>query len=370
MRKNIILTSGAVFFILTLFSMKSTSNIYYKYLNKKYSKGVFNGTAVIIKNDSILYSGAFGQASESSTDKLSINSVFRLGSVSKQFTAMAIMKLYEQGLLNYDQKVSSYIKGFPYKDLSVRHLLNHTSGLPDYMKLTDKYYLPHLKWNDPKKIIKNNDVVVDLLIKQRPEVLFEAGEKYKYSNTGYILLATIVERISGSSFSSFLDNNIFIPLKMDDSSVYKYVLGKDSLFPNRVFSFYINKEGQKIQNDFHYLNGVYGDGGIYSSASDLIKWDKALYSEKIIKQATLKEAFSGAVLNNGKLTDYGFGWKITEWSEKKKVVEHTGGWVGFSNIISRDIENKTLIILLTNNSISGKKYLDPIMKYLKKEIDR
>jgi CubicO group peptidase (beta-lactamase class C family) len=369
MIKKLLLVTSFLLAIITLSSMKNDANIFHNYLQKKHNKGVFNGTAVIIKNDSVLFKGAFGLASKNKEDTLSINSVFRLGSVSKQFTAMAIMLLQEKKLLEYDQTVSSIIPGFPYKKITVRHLLNHTSGLADYMALCDQGYLPSLEWNDPKRLIENNNVVIELLIKNQPKILFEAGNKYQYSNTGYILLASIVEKISNDSFEKFLSKNIFIPLRMDASSVYKYVLGKDPLLPNRVYSFYTDKKGNKLGNDFHYLNGVYGDGGIYSNIPDLIKWDKALYTEKLVKQSTLNEAFIGGKLNNGKQTDYGFGWKIIEWSQQKKVVEHTGGWVGFSNIISRDIENKTLIILLTNNTKSGRKYLTPIMKCLKKKVD-
>ena len=331
----------------------STTNVFHEYLKEETKNGRFNGTVMIVKNDSIIHKGAYGSNFPNS-DTLKINSEFRIASVSKSFTAMAIMILVERDSLSYNQKVIDFIPNFPYKEVTIKHMLNHTSGLPDYMILLFEKYKPELEWWDKKRLIPNQQPIIDLLIKHKPEPFFEPGKKFKYSNTGYVVLADIVQRISGNTFAQFLNENIFLPLNMNSTSVYKYIADIDTAMPNRVYGYGLDKKGNKQWNDYNFLNGAFGDGGIYSTVEDLLKWDRALYTEKLVKKSTLNEAYTNSVKMHWLVkVKYGYGWEINKWTENEKIVQHTGGWVGFKSFIYRDLTNKNTVIFLTNNNLAN-----------------
>lgn len=346
--------------IVLLFSLLSFScqtkkevetNTYEAFLSHLYDRGQFNGNALILEDGEIAFQGAFGIGNINPIDSLTLSSVFRLGSVSKQFTAMAVMILKERGQLSYDQDVRDFIPELPYTGVTVRHLLNHLSGLPDYMEMMDTNWKPELKYDDPERFVSGNIDLIAMFAKMKPAIHFEPGEKWEYSNTGYVLLASIVSRVSGMPFAQFLKEQIFDPAEMTSTVVYQYVPGYDPQMPLRVFGYSTALNGvDREATDIHYLNPVAGDGGIYSTLADLLKWDRILYTEKLISKEGLEEAFTPAVLNNGDTTDYGFGWGIGKTPEGKKVVEHSGGWVGFTTYIYREIEDNNCIIILTNNS--------------------
>ncbi len=250
---------------------------------------------------------------------------------------MCIMMLAEQGKLNYDDNFRKYIPELRYEGITIRHLLWHTSGMPDYVALMDEHW-------DPDKYYVNDDVL-KMMVKHLPEKLFKPGERYEYSNTGYVLLASIIERVSGVSFKEFVQQNIFDRVGMTSSAIP--IGDKDyKEMANRVYGYDIAENGRHDDNDYDHYNG-YGDGGIYSNLIDLFKWNEALYTEKLVKQETLKEAYEPYVLNNGFVGDYGFGWNVRE-IDSNKIVDHSGGWVGFRTHIFRDITNKHCIIILTN----------------------
>ncbi|WP_147296649.1 serine hydrolase domain-containing protein [Flagellimonas nanhaiensis] len=342
------------------------TNKYDTFLSQVYGRGQFNGNALILKDGKIVFQGAYGIGNIAPIDSLKLNSVFRIGSVSKQFTAMGIMILKDKGKLSYDQDIRDFIPELPYEGITIRHLLNHVSGLPDYTGMMNKNWKTELKNNDPQKLVSGNDDLIRMFAQEKPEVYFKPGEKWEYSNTGYVLLATIVSRSSGVSFGQFLKEHIFKPAGMEDTSVYKYIPGSDPQMPMRVYGFRTELNGvDRVSTDYHYLNGVAGDGGIYSTLADLLKWDRILYTERLVSKNTLKEAFDSTVLNNGEIENYGFGWRITQSPNGKKAVYHSGGWVGFSSYIYREIEEDNCIIFLANNST---KYLwgvtDPLINML------
>tara|TARA_R110002049_G_scaffold272291_1_gene449776 strand:+ start:14237 stop:14842 length:606 start_codon:yes stop_codon:yes gene_type:complete len=170
---------------------------------------------------------------------------------------------------------------------------------------------PELDDDNPEKYISGNiDIIIMLEVKE-PEVLFEPKEKWAYSNTGYVLLATIVERASGKPFEEFLRERIFEPVGMQNTNVYSYVTGKDQKMPMCVFGF-TPKDGKFTSNDTHFLNFAKGDGGINSTLEDLWKWDRILYTDKLVSEETIKTIFSPAKLNNCETTDYGYGWFIED----------------------------------------------------------
>ncbi len=319
-----------------------------------------NGTILIAHKGEIVFENIMGYANIEEGTPLRRNSSFRLASVSKQFTAMGIMILKEQGKLNYDDDIRKFLPELPYEGITIRHLLNHTGGLPDYMRLFN------LHWDTDNPIIKRkiafNRDAVELFAKHKPEVLFKPGEKWKYSNTGYVLLGSIIEKASQQPIQEFFQEQIFEPLEMNDSRAFSP--NDDFVLDSRVYGFFYRFDGKGHgANDWHFLNGMVGDGGIYSSARDMLKWEQSLYGERLVKKSTLEEAFTSGKLNDGSETGYGFGWQIGKTPSGDRQLSHAGRWVGFGAFISREPENRVTVILLTNNSINN---MSPVFDGLKK----
>ena len=336
-------------------------NPYEDLISTMYQRGQFNGNVMVIKKGEIVYQGSFGLKNIDPIDTLELVDRFRLASVSKQFTAAAIVQLKEKGKLAYDQDIRDYIPELPYEGITVRHLLNHVSGLPDYEALMFEYWKPGLEYNDVKRFVSGNEDVINMLIEKKPEIDFKPEEKWEYSNTGYLLLATIVAKASGIPFETYVKENIFDRAGMG-SVVYNYKPEMDPDMPERVFGYKTELDGSRTFEDKHFINPVQGDGGIYASLEDLRKWDRIMYTDKIISDQSKKEAFSPFILKNGDTTDYGFGWFLDTSPSGKKVVLHSGGWVGFGTFIYREIEEDNCLILLTNNSGS---YLNEAVQGLK-----
>ncbi len=175
-----------------------------------YDQGQFNGNVLVLEDGKITYQGAFGIGRINPVEPLNLNSKFRLASVSKQFTAAGIIKLQEAGNLSYEQDIREFIPELPYEGISIRHLLNHTSGIPDYERLLNENWKPELEKNNPARLISGNIDIINVLEEKHPSLRFEPGEKYEYSNTGYVLLASIIERASGKTFGEFLKEQILI----------------------------------------------------------------------------------------------------------------------------------------------------------------
>ena len=317
-----------------------------------HKKGKFNGNILIAEKGAIIYKNSFGLANESTKEKLNENSIFELASVSKQFTAMGIVLLKKAGKLSYDDKISRYIPslGF-YGNITIRNLLNHTGGLPDYMGIMDSIF-------DKTKIATNRDII-NIFAKRKPPILFEANTKYEYSNTGYALLASVIEKASNMSYKNYLDKVIFKPLKMTNSFVYTRRLAPRKI-SNYAFGYIYNDKLKKniLPDDFGetdmvvWLDGIVGDGTVNSTTGDLLKWDQALYTNVLINDEDRKEIFTPATLQNGKKTNYGFGWQIENNKKIGAIVNHTGGWPGYATYIERDIDSNKTIILLQNNERS------------------
>jgi len=330
------------------------------FLKHCHANGQFNGNVLVAISGKIIYYQSFGISNINPVEPLHLNSQFRLASVSKSFTAMAIMILKERGKLDYEDEIIKYLHELPYTGITIRHLLNHTSGIPKYEDLCEQYWDIEQKNFLDKKYATNDDIIA-LLVEHHPKVLFELGSKYGYSNTGYVLLASIVSRASGEPFEKFLKNNIFDPLDMSYSLVYSAI--RNDPMEHRVYGYRLALNGSDyLPNDFHYMSGIAGDGAIYSSTGDLFKWDRGLYTEKLVSKSTLEEAFSPTILNDGNISNYGFGWGIDTSISGKKVVSHGGGWIASRTWILREIEEDNTIILLTNHS---SRYIYDIRKTMK-----
>lgn len=327
---------------------------YAKFVNDMKSRGYATGNVLFYKDGKVTYKNSNGLRSIDPIDSLDLNSQFRLASVSKQFTGMAIMKLKKAGQLDYDQKVNTILTDFPYDNISVRQLLHHTSGLTDYERLIAENFV---KEDSTKQYILGNDEILKLFYHVDPELDFEPGERWEYSNTGYLVLASIVEKLSGQHFREFLKENIFDPVGMTNTILYKYQINPDPKMPNRVFGY--NKAlNQKdyVFNDYNIVNDVRGDGGIYSTLEDLFKWNMALANYTVIPKSYLDEAWTSGKTNDGEYTGYGFGWFLDYNPGESVIVNHSGGWVGFATFLHNEVDAKNGFIVLTNNS--GEHYGD------------
>ncbi|MGY6744442.1 MAG: serine hydrolase domain-containing protein [Cecembia sp.] len=294
-------------------------------------------SVAIIQDGEIIYHGSFGMAEMALNRQVQGNTNFRLASVSKQFTATAILLLEQEGLIDLNWSMDKIFEDFPIygQGIRIHHLLNHTSGLWDY-----EDFVP-----DSALVNQVRDQEVLDIIRQTNEVYFPAGESFRYSNTAYALLALIVEKYSGKSFPDFLNERIFTPLGM--SNTLAYVKGVNTV-PNRAFG-YSKEEKLWVPKDQSSTSAVLGDGGIYSNVLDLFKWDQALYQSTLLPSETIERMFTKAQLNDATEIDYGMGWHLKTLNGEK-VVYHTGSSTSFRNIFYRIPSKNLSIIILTNRN--------------------
>lgn len=320
---------------MTLTEKAETANTW---LNKLQKSNKFNGAVLLIKNDSVILKNTYGFTDYTQTKKLTNNSSFRLASVSKQFTATGIMLLKEQQKLNFDDSITTFLPSLSYTNVTVRNLLNHTSGVPDvYMSFPKKYK------NEVGNILTISKTIA-LLAKESPPLTNLPNEKYKYNNTGYVLLAGIIEKVSGKSFEEFMQTELFNKLEMKNTRVWN-LASTNTTFKNKTTSFE-NVLG-KIKNlKPSVLDGVAGDGGVFSSINDFVIWNQFWHNNNLLSKNTQQEAFKKPVLNNKKQSNYGFGWLIT----KNKAHWHNGSWLGARTLIIRNEQLKNCLVILDNSS--------------------
>ncbi|MGV3503220.1 MAG: serine hydrolase domain-containing protein [Adhaeribacter sp.] len=320
----------------------------FRYLHRK--KG-FNGTVLVSKYDQVLYRGAFGYADFSRKDTLSTQTAFQLASVSKQFTAMAIMMLREQGKLRYEDSVQRFLPAFPYRGITIRQLLTHRSGLSNYTYFSDKL------WPD-RKVFMNNEDVLGLMAAHHPQPYYPPNTRFDYSNTGYALLAAIVAKASGMPFAHFMQQHIFGPLKMKNTFTFSHdaVVLKGNIA--------MGHTGGRRKRMPDYLDTVLGDKGVFSTVEDLYKWDQALYTQQLVRRQTLEEAFTGTRQEKKKGEDYGFGWRIRQLDQGDTVVYHAGLWHGYTSYLMRNPKDHSALIVLSNVSNGSLRHLKELQKIL------
>ena len=313
-------------------------------INNLVAKNKFSGVVLIAEKGKIKYEKANGYIEYVNQTPLESSTLFELASVSKQFTAMTIMMLHEKGLLQYDELIEKYID-IPYKNITIRQLLTHTSGLPDYQAIMDKHW-------DKSKVANNTDIIA-YLNKYAPPSLFEPGSQYLYSNTGFVILASITEKISDRDFIEFCTTEIFKKLKMkstgirtleEKAAIANFALGH-VFVPER--NAYIRTDSFPSSNYTIWLGNRKGPGRISSTVEDLLKWDQALYTNQLIQPSALAEAFKPMKLSNGKISNYGFGWELRP---QENIVWHNGDNPGYKTIIIRFLENRATLIILCNNA--------------------
>ncbi len=364
--KHILLLLVLLASFITL-SQKTQSELLDELFTSLSTKNSFNGNVLVAESGTVIFEKSYGLANEETKQKLNLQTKFELASVSKQFTAMGIVLLEKQGKLNYDDDISNYIPELSFYDtISIRNLLNHTSGLPDYMDLFEE------NW-DKSKFVTNEDIVLEFA-KHKPELLFLPNEQFDYSNTGYALLGLIIERASHLYFEQFLTKYIFEPLKMSNTFVYRSRFSPKTI-DNYALGYVNDDHGKKCLTDSfgkeyysYYLDGIVGDGMVNSTLEDLLKWDRALYSNSLVNEEDKNLIFSSGTLSNGEKTDYGFGWFILENAKYGKIVNHSGGWAGYTTYIERHLDMDKTIIFLQNNSIPSTKIpVKNVRKILYKE---
>lgn len=305
-----------------------------------HERGGFNGTVLYAERGRLVFKGAYGYDDFKAKKRLSTRSTFQLASVSKMFTAMSIMILKEEGLLNFDDSLTKYIPELPYPGVTIRNLLNHRSGFPDYMHFSDNYW-------DQSRPLTNEDMI-RIIVDNNIQRIFSPNNGFDYCNTNYALLASVVERITKKPFEVFVKENIFDPLDMDDSFIYRLNRGETipDFVPVGVCGHLGGRGLPRVEKNF-YQNGIVGDKGVYSTVEDLFKWDQALYSDILVSQATIEEAFTeGSPRFREWRDNYGFGWRLK--ADRPKTVFHYGWWKGFRSYFIRDIYQEKSIIVLTN----------------------
>ena len=306
------------------------------------------GLAVVVRKDSqTVFEQGYGMRDLRSSVPIDVHTNFRLASFTKQFTAMAIMLLVHEAKLRYEDPITDIFPEFPAygRQITIRNLLNHTSGLQDYEDLLMKQY----KGRPWQTIPQIDDEGVLNLLEQQSNTKFPPGSKWEYCNSGYVLLSNIVSKVSGQPFRDFLRGRIFMPLKMDNTLVFQY--GKNQV-ANRAYG-YTNDSGVWLETDQSTTSATLGDGGIYSSVDDLIKWDDALRSHTLLNETEFRPAVTPVAVpeqtsvsakeNEG----YGFGWFLDRYRAHPRMW-HTGSTMGFQTVIERFPHSNLSVIVLAN----------------------
>lgn len=303
-------------------------------LFRPYSGPNSPGAAVLIIEDGEpLFAKTYGQANLEQKLPVTAKTNFRLASVTKQFTATCVMMLVEQGKLSYHTTLTDIFSEFPAygKQITIKNILQHTSGLIAYEDLV------------PDTVsVQVLDKDIFRLMTEQDSTYFKPGSQYRYSNTGYAILVQIIEKVSGVSFAEFLEEQIFEPLEMRGSVAYQKGISE---VPHRALGYAVTDSGI-FDSDQSAYSAVLGDGGIYSSLDDLLKWDQALYTTKLVSDSTLQKAFTPFKER------YGFGWRIDEYRGHRRL-HHTGSTSGFRNVIQRFPDDRFTVIILTNRKEPG-----------------
>ena len=320
-----------------------------------FERGSFNGTWLCAEGGEIVSKGALGWRDLENKEPLADDCVFDLASVTKQFTATAVMLLRREGLLDLDDEITKFFPAIPYKGVTIRHLLHHTGGLPDYMSWVDKTARA-------EGTIPDNSVIVRFLCECGEPAVFAPGEKWEYSNTGYCLLAQIVEELSGVPFEDFLRTRLFEPAGMEATRVWHRRMDKCTI-PNLAWGLvlplgsreYVLADEDEDSGEVVTCDGANGDGLVHSNIFDLFAWDRALREEKILTKDEQRLLYTPGRLNNGAVSGdpededgdaYGLGWFVAEDPDLGLVVCHSGGWPGYGAWYERFIDKDRVLILL------------------------
>lgn len=294
----------------------------------------FNGSVLVGYRGNVVYERYFGYANRESKLKLQPNSSSQLASTSKTFTSAAVLYLADHKMLNINEPVDAYLKGFPYKGITIKMLLNHRSGLPDYLKFTSKYK------KDTKTPLTSDDII-DLMIRYKPAPQAKPNTRFQYCNTNFVVLSRIIEEVSEMPYANFLQTYIFEPLGMKNTFVYNPA---DGLPTNAAISY---KASWQREPDM-FADGVNGDKGIYSTVRDMFRWDQSFYDKTLLKEETIELAYGPCSFERAGVKNYGLGWRMLCYPNGNKIVFHNGWWHGNNTVFYRCIADDLTIIVLGN----------------------
>lgn len=322
---------------------------------KKAKTGRFNGAVLIAQKGVVLYQKVFGLSDFREGDSLTPDSRFQLASVSKTFTGVAIQMLIEEGLAAYHDSIQKYIPNFPYHGISIENLLSHRSGLPNYMYAFDEK-------KKLAKIFPDNDSIISWFIHapELPKTNGQPGKFFNYCNTNYIILAKIIEIISGQSYPAFMDERIFKPLGMNHTCVDTFCMPDERSLITR------GHHGSR-QRERDFYDGVYGDKGIFSTAGDMYRWYVALKSNCLLSKKTTQNAFTPRSFERKSRHNYALGFRIItdrEDMHKVKHVYHGGWWAGYSTMFWFNPDEDYVIIMLSNRKSRDAYDINPVLDIL------
>jgi CubicO group peptidase (beta-lactamase class C family) len=309
---------------------------YYRELSHYFDSALlhkgFNGGILIAKDGNIIYEQYAGFADLHAKTPMTDSTMMHIASSGKTFTGTAVLRLAQDSLLSLDDQLEKFFPGFPYPGITVKMLLSHRSGLPNYV-----HFIPSGKW-DKKQYITNEEML-NYLFTVKPRRSFAPGTRFTYSNTNFVLLAMIIEKVTGLTYPEFMRTKFFEPLGMKHTYVFTM---KDAGTATQSYQ----ANGALWQYDC--LEGTYGDKNIYTTPEDLLKWDQALYTEQVINKATQDIAFTPYSFEKPSIHNYGLAWRLLMLPNGKKVIYHNGRWHGFNAAFARLTDEKATIIILGN----------------------
>jgi len=303
-----------------------------EYVNTEMQQERIPGLSLaVIKDGHIILAKGYGMANVEHQVPVKPETVFQSGSMGKQFTATAVMMLVEEGMLSLDDKITKYFTDAPpgWQGITVRHLLTHTAGTTDYPRDFD---------------FRRDYSEAELL--QRAEAIplaFQPGERWSYSNLGYVMLGILVHKVSGKFYGDFLQERVFKPLGMTTARI----ISEADVVPNRAAGYRLVKGELKNQDWVSPTLNTTADGALYLTVYDMAKWDAALYSEELLKRSSLEQMWTPVKLNSGQTEKYGFGWSLGE-VRGHHLIEHGGAWQGFKSHIARYVDDKLTVVVFAN----------------------
>ncbi len=309
-------------------------NICENWYNSMLKNSGFSGGMLVASHGNIVFERYQGFAHMHQKDSLQNRTPLHIASVSKTFTAMAVLKLFQEKKCNLDDELSKYFTNFNYPGVTIKSLLNHRSGLPNYV-----YFMEELGWQR-NEFVKNSDVL-NALITQKDKIrnIEKANRHFNYCNTNYVLLALLIEKLSGTTYPNYIKQAIFTPLHMDDSFVYTDI---DSIRATPSYDW------RQQTAEFMNLDKVYGDKNIFSTPRDLLKWDRLLYTNQFLSDSILTQAYQAYSNEKSGIRNYGLGWRMYDYPNGYKIIYHNGWWHGSNAVFIRLIKEDATIILVGN----------------------
>ncbi|MBK7980875.1 MAG: beta-lactamase family protein [Ignavibacteriae bacterium] len=335
-----------IIFNLTAYSQNNMENKIDQ-IFEEFQNGIVPGASVtVLIKDKLIYQKGIGYADLENQIKIEPKTNFRLASITKQFTALSILLLENEGKISLDDSLTKFFPQFPAygNKIEVRNILQHTSGFLDYEDFV----------NEDSSQVLDKDVLRILM--DQDSTYFEPGNEHRYSNSGYAVLAMIIEKLSGKSFAGFVRERIFEPLQMFNSVAFENGISE---VPNRAYGYV------KVNNNYEFsdqssTSAVLGDGGIYCSAIDLLKWNKEVENPTLLPKDKFIKSFEKGKNAKGEEFDYGFGWRLDPYKNYKRIY-HTGSTCGFSNIYMKiPSDDLTIIVLMNIRDLEAKNYAEKI----------